>query len=72
MVYSVYCTLIVCGEHLNIYAYMYIFLLSLQPGTPHRDWKSYFDYIIVDAKKPQFFTEGTMLREVDEVRMLCG
>lgn len=31
-----------------------------------RDWKSYFDYIIVSANKPLFFEEGTMLREVDE------
>ncbi len=31
-----------------------------------RSWKSYFDYIIVDAKKPLFFEEGSMLREVDE------
>lgn len=30
-------------------------------------WKSYFDYILVDAKKPLFFQEGTMLREVNEV-----
>ena len=37
--------------------------------TPSRDWKSYFEYIIVDAKKPLFFQEGTMLREVDEVRV---
>lgn len=31
-----------------------------------RNWRSYFDYIIVDAKKPLFFEEGSMLREVDE------
>lgn len=33
-------------------------------------WKNYFDYIIVDARKPLFFQEGTMLREVDEVIVL--
>ena len=38
-----------------------------QPGTPHQNWKSYFDYILVDAKKPLFFAEGSTLREVDEV-----
>lgn len=31
-----------------------------------RQWRSYFDYVIVDAKKPLFFEEGSMLREVDE------
>uniref|UniRef100_A0A1W7R9V1 Cytosolic purine 5'-nucleotidase n=1 Tax=Hadrurus spadix TaxID=141984 RepID=A0A1W7R9V1_9SCOR len=31
----------------------------------NKDWKSFFDYILVDAKKPKFFAEGTTLREVD-------
>ena len=31
-----------------------------------RPWRSYFDYVIVDAKKPLFFEGGSMLREVDE------
>uniref|UniRef100_A0A8D0DC05 Cytosolic purine 5'-nucleotidase n=1 Tax=Sander lucioperca TaxID=283035 RepID=A0A8D0DC05_SANLU len=35
------------------------------PGTPHRPWKSYFDLILVDARKPVFFGEGTVLRQVD-------
>jgi len=30
-----------------------------------RDWKSYFDYILVDAQKPLFFAEGTTLRIID-------
>lgn len=30
-----------------------------------RDWKTYFDYIVVDAGKPLFFGEGTILRQVD-------
>lgn len=30
-----------------------------------RDWKSYFDYIVVDARKPLFFGEGTILRQVN-------
>lgn len=38
-----------------------------QPDNPRKEWKTYFDYIIVDAKKPLFFQEGTMLREVDEL-----
>lgn len=46
--------------------------LSLSPssnskdGCSPRSWKSYFDHIIVDSKKPLFFEEGSMLREVDE------
>ncbi|XP_076372635.1 5' nucleotidase B isoform X6 [Tachypleus tridentatus] len=35
------------------------------PSCNKRDWKSYFDYILVDAKKPLFFSEGTILRQVD-------
>lgn len=31
----------------------------------HRDWTTYFDYIVVDAKKPNFFSEGTILRQID-------
>lgn len=30
-----------------------------------RTWRSYFDYIVIDAKKPLFFGEGTVLRQVD-------
>lgn len=30
-----------------------------------RNWKTYFDWIVVDAKKPLFFGEGTTLRQVD-------
>ncbi|KAL5021030.1 hypothetical protein ScPMuIL_000185 [Solemya velum] len=32
-----------------------------------RDWTTYFDYIVVDARKPLFFGEGTILRQVDRV-----
>uniref|UniRef100_A0A665TEZ0 5'-nucleotidase, cytosolic IIb n=1 Tax=Echeneis naucrates TaxID=173247 RepID=A0A665TEZ0_ECHNA len=40
--------------------------VSIQyPGTSHRPWKSYFDLILVDARKPLFFGEGTVLRQVD-------
>lgn len=30
-----------------------------------RDWVSYFDYVVVDARKPLFFGAGTILRQVD-------
>ncbi|XP_064599743.1 cytosolic purine 5'-nucleotidase-like [Liolophura sinensis] len=38
---------------------------SPSPDQPQRKWTSYFDYIVVDAKKPLFFGEGTVLRQVD-------
>ncbi|XP_035672038.1 cytosolic purine 5'-nucleotidase-like isoform X5 [Branchiostoma floridae] len=45
------------------------FLFDLPHGptndAPWRPWKSYFDAIIVDARKPLFFGEGTPLRKVD-------
>ena len=28
-------------------------------------WRKYFDYVGVDARKPKFFGEGTVLRQVD-------
>ncbi|EDV20109.1 Cytosolic purine 5'-nucleotidase [Trichoplax sp. H2] len=31
-----------------------------------KPWKNYFDYIVVDAKKPIFFEEGTAMRCVNE------
>ncbi|XP_018007045.1 cytosolic purine 5'-nucleotidase isoform X2 [Hyalella azteca] len=30
-----------------------------------RDWKSYFHTIVVDANKPNFFSDGTIMRQVD-------
>nr|CAD7423552.1 unnamed protein product [Timema monikensis] len=40
-------------------------VLSMYLDEPHRNWKSYFDTIVVDARKPLFFGEGTILRQVD-------
>lgn len=40
------------------------YLFSL-PSCQSRRWTSYFDFIIVDARKPLFFGEGTILRQVD-------
>ncbi|XP_072213277.1 cytosolic purine 5'-nucleotidase-like isoform X1 [Excalfactoria chinensis] len=36
-----------------------------QTGTPPRPWRSYFDLIVVDTRKPLFFAEGTVLRQVN-------
>uniref|UniRef100_A0A4W4DR67 Cytosolic purine 5'-nucleotidase n=1 Tax=Electrophorus electricus TaxID=8005 RepID=A0A4W4DR67_ELEEL len=41
------------------------YLFDFPHGTPHRPWQSYFDLILVDARKPLFFGEGTVLRQVD-------
>ncbi|CAF0851050.1 unnamed protein product [Brachionus calyciflorus] len=40
-------------------------IMSYLLNDTGRDWKTYFDYIVVDAKKPLFFAEGTSLKEVD-------
>ena len=31
-----------------------------------KSWQSYFNYTFVDARKPLFFNEGTVLRRVDK------
>uniref|UniRef100_A0A8C9SV58 Cytosolic purine 5'-nucleotidase n=1 Tax=Scleropages formosus TaxID=113540 RepID=A0A8C9SV58_SCLFO len=45
------------------------YLFDCQNGpkgcASHRPWQSYFDLILVDARKPLFFGEGTVLRQVD-------
>ncbi len=41
------------------------YLLTNNYGNSKRDWKSYFNYILVDAQKPLFFSEGTTLRIID-------
>lgn len=41
------------------------YLLNGVQNNVDRDWKSYFDFIIVDAQKPLFFAEGTTLRIID-------
>uniref|UniRef100_A0A4W3GKG9 Cytosolic purine 5'-nucleotidase n=1 Tax=Callorhinchus milii TaxID=7868 RepID=A0A4W3GKG9_CALMI len=49
----------------KIMTYMFDFTHGPKPGTPHRQWHSYFDLVVVDARKPLFFSEGTVLRQVD-------
>uniref|UniRef100_A0A8D0CWE0 5'-nucleotidase, cytosolic IIb n=1 Tax=Sander lucioperca TaxID=283035 RepID=A0A8D0CWE0_SANLU len=49
----------------KIMTYLFDFPHGPKPGTSHRPWQSYFDLILVDARKPQFFGEGTVLRQVD-------
>lgn len=35
------------------------------PSAKGRNWKEFFDISIVDSRKPLFFEEGTLLRQVD-------
>ncbi|CAG9562738.1 unnamed protein product [Danaus chrysippus] len=51
----------------KIMNYLFDFPHGAKPGDPHRNWRTYFDWIVVDAKKPLFFGEGTTLRQVDTV-----
>ncbi len=39
------------------------FLLNKEKTGRH--WRSYFDYVLVDSKKPLFFEEGTSMKEID-------
>uniref|UniRef100_A0A3P9A3Z9 Cytosolic purine 5'-nucleotidase n=1 Tax=Esox lucius TaxID=8010 RepID=A0A3P9A3Z9_ESOLU len=49
----------------KIMTYLFDFPHGPKMGMPHRPWQSYFDLILVDARKPVFFGEGTVLRQVD-------
>ncbi|XP_039283099.1 cytosolic purine 5'-nucleotidase isoform X2 [Nilaparvata lugens] len=49
----------------KIMTYLFDFPHGASPNEPHRDWKTYFDMIVVDARKPLFFGEGTILRQID-------
>lgn len=43
------------------------YLLDSPAGSknPKTSWRSYFDLVVVDTRKPSFFAEGTVLRQVD-------
>ncbi|XP_022259099.2 cytosolic purine 5'-nucleotidase-like isoform X1 [Canis lupus familiaris] len=49
----------------KIMTYLFDFPHGPKPGSSHRPWQSYFDLILVDAQKPLFFGEGTVLHQVD-------
>ena len=38
----------------------------------NRQWRTYFDYIVVDAQKPLFFEEGTSLKAINIVRFIIN
>lgn len=56
-----------CGHVDPCFLVFCFFWWRPQAGTSHRPWQSYFDLILVDARKPLFFGEGTVLRQVDTV-----
>ncbi|GAB1607638.1 cytosolic purine 5'-nucleotidase-like [Argonauta hians] len=37
-----------------------------QPDKPCKKWIDYFDYVVVSARKPAFFKEGSILRKIDK------
>ncbi|XP_054467968.1 5'-nucleotidase, cytosolic II, like 1 isoform X2 [Anoplopoma fimbria] len=43
----------------------YLLENNANPGGEKKSWRSFFDLIVVDTKKPLFFAEGTVLRQVD-------
>lgn len=47
------------------YTYTNKVMTFLLDQDEKRKWTDYFDYIVVDAKKPLFFEAGTILRQVD-------
>ncbi|CAK8689038.1 unnamed protein product [Clavelina lepadiformis] len=49
----------------KIMTYLFDFPHGPTANTSHRPWNSYFDVVLVEAKKPLFFGEGTVLRQVD-------
>ncbi|CAM1317234.1 NT5C2 (predicted) [Pycnogonum litorale] len=51
----------------NVMSYLLDVPADNESGKAAKDWKSYFDFIVVDARKPLFFGEGTILRQVNTV-----
>lgn len=49
----------------KIMTYLFDFPHGAKTDEPHRNWRTYFDIIVCDARKPLFFGEGTILRQVD-------
>ncbi|XP_040014344.1 5'-nucleotidase, cytosolic II, like 1 isoform X2 [Xiphias gladius] len=43
----------------------YLLDSNAKSGTLKKSWRSFFDLIVVDTRKPLFFGEGTVLRQVD-------
>ena len=69
-VMSSFCSLMLCHYNFSqnrklqpIIIYYPLQLMSHLFDLPGvKPWREYFDYIVVDARKPAFFGEGTVLR----------
>jgi 5'-nucleotidase len=46
----------------------------LMENPENEPWESFYNYVIVDARKPKFFEEGTVLRQVEKEtgRLMIG
>uniref|UniRef100_H3CUQ0 5'-nucleotidase, cytosolic II, like 1 n=1 Tax=Tetraodon nigroviridis TaxID=99883 RepID=H3CUQ0_TETNG len=47
------------------YNYTEAIMRYLLETTTTDSWRSFFDLVVVDTRKPQFFADGTVLRQVD-------
>lgn len=43
----------------------YLLENGTKSGNQKKSWRSFFDLVVVDTRKPLFFAEGTVLRQVD-------
>ncbi|KAE8285138.1 Cytosolic purine 5'-nucleotidase [Larimichthys crocea] len=43
----------------------YLLESNVKTGSPKISWRSFFDLVVVDTRKPLFFAGGTVLRQVD-------
>ena len=58
------CVLVAIFVHLRgFYVFILKHLFQVEKTESSREWISYLDYIVIDAKKPLFFGEGTVLRQ---------
>ncbi|KAL8563703.1 Cytosolic purine 5'-nucleotidase [Nucella lapillus] len=42
------------------------YLMDFSAENGEKEWTAYWDVVVVDAKKPLFFADGTILRKVDK------
>lgn len=50
----------------SCYQYTNKIMKYLLESDAKDNWREYFDYVVVDAKKPIFFKDGTILRQVHQ------
>ncbi len=58
--------------YIHTYAHVLQFLfLHFMYVYMQGDWKTHFTFVVVSARKPLFFEDGSVLREVDQVLCIC-